>query len=514
MVLWLLVLSYPTPTPHSDAWDYAQLARNVAEGEGFVSDFTYPVAYGFDTAPPFATLWRLPLYPLLLAVPFQFESLQSVETLRWVSGVFFVLGALLTGLVARRYLRQSLAWLAVVLYLLSPQLIQSMTRGLSEPLYVSLVLMACLSLSRETLRWDMVGGFLLGLSWVTRSNTLFLLPGVAIWLLLRPVARKQQMLFLAAVFLSAGLVCLPWWIRNALAVGDATLNISSYLPSMFTPSWPGWSLFRTLVPEGAPVPVAPWDEILAKGLRNLWSFGVVGRAALLGPLLLCYYWGLWRAFRFRFLRPEEWRFAVFVGISETVLFIVLSFVNPDLRIYSCLLPLLIVVCLLPFHVDRGSAPRIRSLLLVAVILFMAASMVRLGFRAPEHKWPMLTRVECEDVRAALPQDGIILSDLADYLAWEIERSTMVLPTPESIELAPDFLHRVAAIHLSPEAIGFLARESASDSRWEGHLQGTAAIPWVGDLILETTSGHQFYSVNRVDESREQEIIDHTLQPGN
>ncbi|MCA9426423.1 MAG: glycosyltransferase family 39 protein, partial [Candidatus Omnitrophica bacterium] len=338
---------YP-PGPYSDVWDYSQLARNLAEGEGYVSNFTYPLALHYETEPPFPTLWRVPLFSSLIAFVFWLTGSPSLWVPSALAGLAFVFAAALTAGLGCRILSRPLAGVAVLMVVLLPHLLSSALWGLTENVYVCFVLIAVWAMFRNTRGFDLAAGAFLGLSWLTRSNTIFLIPGILVWTLISEVTWRGGIVRATRIFSALCAVCAPWWIRNAMTVGNPFVNVASYLPYTFTETWPAWTLLRTVVPTEAPLPESPVMELIQRGLGNLWTFGFIQRFLSANPAAIgLYYVGLYQAFRNRGKQPKVWAFAAFVGVSETLLVLALCFINPEIRIYSTVLPLVYLVALLP-----------------------------------------------------------------------------------------------------------------------------------------------------------------------
>ncbi|MCA9429255.1 MAG: glycosyltransferase family 39 protein, partial [Candidatus Omnitrophica bacterium] len=280
---------YP-PGPYSDVWDYSQLARNLTEGEGYVSNFTYPLALHYEIEPPFPTLWRVPLFSSLIAFVFWLTGSTSLWVPSALAGLAFVFAAALTAGLGCRILSRPLAGVAVLMVVLLPHLLSSALWGLTENVYVCFVLIAVWAMFRNTRGFDLAAGAFLGLSWLTRSNTIFLIPGILVWTLISEVTWRGGIVRATRIFSALCAVCAPWWIRNAMTVGNPFVNVASYLPYTFTETWPAWTLLRTVVPPEAPLPESPVMELIQRGLGNLWTFGFIQRFLSANPAAIGLYY--------------------------------------------------------------------------------------------------------------------------------------------------------------------------------------------------------------------------------
>lgn len=495
-VAFRIFLGFQFPPAHSDVWDYLQLARNIAEGEGFASNFTYPLALHYDDSPPFPTLWRVPLHSALIASLFLPTGGPSMWVPTIVTFASFALTAALTAMLGVRLCERSAAGAAVILVVLSPHLLSSSLWGLTETLYTSLLLMFAIAFLRQTPWGDRIAGICLGLSWLTRSNTLFLLPGLVLWIALVETTSWDRVKRGARILGWLALVCSPWWVRNVLVVGNPFANVASYLPYTFTETWPAWTLLRTVVPPGAELPHAPIEDLLHRGVANIWSFGVRQRFLSANPLAIgLYYFGIYWALRNRKSNPCTWTFAAFVGASETLLMVALCFINPEIRIYSTILPLVYLVALLPLQGSFDNTGRYAWKF--ATVMVLAISLVYLGRFAVHHpngNWPALTPNEVAEIRSRIPSEGVILSDTPDYLAWTLDRYTLALPTLKSLEELEACELKATVLHLAPASGTLMDDEGDEAQGWREFRQGRLELPQVGPLLLETESGHRFHGL--------------------
>ena len=210
------------PLTH-DEREYLLLARNVAEGRGFVH--LQP-----DGAPvPGEHFGRAPVYPVLLAAVIRSTGVPPEAEgtlLRAIRIVQAALGGALVWLVA--WLAVTAAgpkagaaagWLAAVY----PPLVWTPAYVWSETLFSVLALgcAAVLSLERRRRGVFVAAGALAGLAVLTRPAMLFFLPLAALWL-----AWKREWLGVVLFTLACVLAIMPWTIRNAHEYGRFVLVAS------------------------------------------------------------------------------------------------------------------------------------------------------------------------------------------------------------------------------------------------------------------------------------------------
>ncbi|MGB9792583.1 MAG: glycosyltransferase family 39 protein [Thermacetogeniaceae bacterium] len=279
----------------NDAQDYASIARNIALGRGFLSQYVTPLGLAHHGVPQ-PDLWRAPLWPILLAA-FQKAFGFSDTASALAGGACHVAAACLVFLLGRRWFGVPAALSAAALYLLSAPILEFSISGMTEPLAALLMLIWVFSLTApvRALPWGaLFSGLALGIFYLARYNAiLFLLPGT-VWMAWRarrelagafaaqawrrasPRGRRRlgAGLAAAALFLGGFLIAAsPWLVRNQLVAGSPFFSLQKYEIAMFTKTYPGYRLY--MIPER--VDVARFltehrDEVLEKFLGNLAEF--------------------------------------------------------------------------------------------------------------------------------------------------------------------------------------------------------------------------------------------------
>lgn len=470
----LFLIGPRIPPPHSDAWDYLQLGRSIAEGSGFQSDFTYPILLSLDDQPPFPTLWRLPLYPLVVSIPFLVWEDPPLEAALGIGGLFHVLSGILFYLWLTRLLPIAWAFWGGIVWILNPHLLDSSLQGLSEPFYLCLCIGLFWILSEKGLSRPILLGVWIGLCWITRSNTLLFLPGVLLWGWMESPTPRGALRRLVGIGVTVGLVCLPWWIRNSLVVGDPFFNMSRFLPLMFSTDWPGWTLFRTDFPSLAEVPPVDPVRVIDSGISHLWSFGIRQRLLSGNPvLLLLALYGVVASWRNRGLRPALWLLAVFFLASDLITVAFLCAVEPVIRLYLPVMPLATVFALLGLYslsgAERGRGRFVLVACLLALSVFLYAARFAAGLE--REPWRTLSPESVEEWKEKIPAGAVILSDTADYLAWRLDRTTVFMPTLDSLSPTLGRWEGRVFLHFSPEFEPFAASEGESAEGWRKWTEG-------------------------------------------
>lgn len=470
----LFLIGPRIPPPHSDAWDYLQLGRSIAEGKGFESDFTYPILLSLDDDPPFPTLWRLPLYPLVVSIPFLVWEDPPLQVVLGIGGLFHVLSGFLFYLWLTRLLPIAWAFWGGIVWVLNPHLLDSSLQGLSEPFYLCLCIGLFWILSKHGFSRPILLGVWIGLCWLTRSNTLLFLPGIFVWAWMgssSPGAAVRRLILLGG---AVGLMCIPWWIRNSLIVGDPFFNMSRFLPLMFSSEWPGWTLFRTDFPSLAQVPPVDPVRVIDSGFSHLWSFGIRRRFLSGNPvLLLLALFGVYAAWRRRGADPPVWRLAVFFVVADLITVGFLCAVEPVIRLYLPVLPLATAFALVGLHSLSSAEGRRQGGALVAILLGLSVLLYSARFAAglEREPWRTLPPETVEEWRERIPEEAVLLSDTADYLAWTLDRSTVFTPTLDSLDRTLGRWEGRVFLHFSPEFEAFTASEGESAEGWRKWTEG-------------------------------------------
>jgi len=283
-----------------EAMDAAQLARNIAEGRGYTTQFIRPLSLDIlrqqgavsdvELSSKFPDITNPPVYPMLLAalmkvLPFEFEiDLQKAdeferyqpEFLIWLlnQALFFV-ALIQVFRLGEKLFDQPVAWCAALVFLGTELYWKFSTSGLPT----MLLLVLFLALARTLVRLEEQGndgvalgggwfagmalwaGALAGLGGLTRYGFAWVILPVLVylgWFMGRHRGRTVAMALLGFL-----LVMSPWLVRNAQLSGNlfGTAGLALYSQ---TDTFPEDTLERTLFYEPSDAPVNGQDEIKVK----------------------------------------------------------------------------------------------------------------------------------------------------------------------------------------------------------------------------------------------------------
>ena len=210
----------------TDYWDsgnssYFMIAENLVYGEG----------YALVAGSP--TIWRNPLYPLLLAGIYSISG-KSVPAFIAGNSLLGVLVVLAGFFVARAVFQSlSVGILAALLVSIYPYLVFHSSH-LFETSLISLLVLLLVLAAIETHKegsyiWAALAGILMGLSVLTKSSALSLMPIFIVWWISLSYRKfKRRILVASFLFLSfTGIVLLPWAIRNKIVLDHLTVSESN-----------------------------------------------------------------------------------------------------------------------------------------------------------------------------------------------------------------------------------------------------------------------------------------------
>ena len=218
---------------YPDAYDYAQMGREIARGNGFSSQQLFPRHIPFlaehdlwDTR-PWPNLYRYPATPFWVAATMLFID-DPIYASVIQSGIWFVLSALLVFLLASRFTNLGVAFFSALIFISEPAIFESAHSGMTEPFATFVVLAFFLTAhGRTDTRWCWLSlGLLCGIGYLTRTQLFVLLPiGIGyLWLSKDAKHRCQSIILL---FLGALIAVSPWMIRNIDVAEDPFFSFST-----------------------------------------------------------------------------------------------------------------------------------------------------------------------------------------------------------------------------------------------------------------------------------------------
>jgi len=268
------------PKPGTDDKEYDTYAWNLAQGRGYrgmspdVADRDHLTAY----RPPGPSLVWAGVY---LAFGHRYDAVRVLHCLLGAGTTLLVYG------IGRRCFGDTVGLLAAAINTVYPIALLYSTELGSEPLGIVWLLwyvLACLQFaSRPSLSRGTAAGLLLGLSLLTRANTVLMLPLTVIWALWQFRGQGRLLAMSLAIPVLAMAMLVPWTIRNYRVFGEfipfSTMGGSVLLQGnnrlvATVPEYWGYSVWDTAIPEYRDALKAPNDEVkrdrVARSLAIRW----------------------------------------------------------------------------------------------------------------------------------------------------------------------------------------------------------------------------------------------------
>jgi 4-amino-4-deoxy-L-arabinose transferase-like glycosyltransferase len=448
------------------AMDYAQVARNLAQGEGFTTKLIRPLSLArnprIDRHPE---LTYAPVHPYLASL-FMRMMADKGRALALSCGVAYLLCVPVVFFLGWQLFDLRTGILSAVVFATSLANLRQSISGLEVlwlTLWVCLLFLVLHTLSRKQ-RWRLhlaaVAGLLMALIYLTQYLWIVVLPLVLAFIYLSSDKRTRvqaSVLFLA-VF---ALAILPWCIRNVRVAGAPFFTFRWAEAVMATRSNPGNTLYRQFIPE--------WPTFVGYAFHH--PMEIVQKAqgdieelypALLtigGPFVTAFFLvaALVTLGTATFERMRYLWYTMYL-----VLFVTLVFVAPAERLLMPLGPMAAIIGVGFFfrlmETKVGDlAPRDRMRWLgvgIAVLLLLHgwptfSAMLR-GVGPEEER---LARLEGAVREVASLTSGPIVTDVPWLIAWYADRPAIWLPkTTADLRNMQDKLGKLAWMLLTPQIV--------------------------------------------------------------
>lgn len=522
-----------------DAMDSAQLARNIAEGKGYTTQFVRPLSiyliksrsekqFGLVPSSPDSDYAKLktahpdlanpPVYPLVLAalmkvLPFRYSI--DVTGSFWGPGgrfqpdflialfnqlLFF--GVLcLVYLLTRKLFDTGVARLTSTLLLCSELMWRFTVSGLSTMLLL-LVFMGivwCLVLLDEEMSEPRRGsswavglagaiGALCGLGVLTRYSFGWVIVPVTAWLAVF-VPRRRAVI--CSVVVGVFLVMLTPWVLRNLQLCGVPFGTATYSPLEATFIFPGYKLERSLQPNFSIVFLKPFIHKLLIGLRQIIQNDLI---RLGGSWATSFYLvGLLLGFR----NPRIRRLRYFLTATLGVFMVVqslgrtqLSDDSPEVSSENLLVltfPLVLIMGVAMFYVLLGQmnlfAPALRIAVMSGFALVMSLPMIT-AFLPPRVQplvFPPYKPYVIQRTAGFMKENDMLMSDMPWAMAWYGNRQCLwlTLNAEDEFFAVNDLLKPVRGLYLT---------QLTTDSRFLSDWLRAGEHSW-GNFVFEFIVRH-------------------------
>ena len=463
-----------------EAMDAAQVARNLAEGKGYTTDYLRPFSaylvqkHNRELHPgelfatnatdfarvngPHPDLANPPVYPVVLAGLFKVAGFDwKVETRQpfWsVGGKFLryppefciaimnqlllVAVVVLTFFIARKILDAPAAWLAALLTLGAEVLWRFSVSGQSTLLLLVIFLgviwclvkieelgAAEMAFARKLFFLAIGTGLLVGLGTLTRYAFGWLIVPVAIYIGMFGGARRPGLA--VASFLAFGLVVTPWIIRN-LAVSGTWFGTAGYAVVEGTFAFPGTRLMQSINPDlTSAYWVRPYTRKLFENVRLILQGDLLRVAG--GWVMILFLAGLLLGLRNTGARRLRYFTMMCLGVlivAQALGQTSLSFASPEINSENLLVllaPLVVIFGVVFFLtlLDQMKAPspeiRYGAVALLVLVCCQPLIAALLPPKASPVSYPPYYPPEIQKVSGWMRPDEMMMSDIPWAVAW-------------------------------------------------------------------------------------------------
>ena len=450
------------------AMDYAQLGRNLAQSNRYITQCVRPVSISQVSASSFdgnakidrhPELFKPPLYPAILAANFKFFNLIGVDLFpvsagfqgsriypaeQWVivpvQHFFTALSGLLLYLLGRKLFSHKIGLLGVLTYFLSEIVWQDSLRGTGLPVLVFFILgatyfalLAMINRRERKPLWNWMPLFFLSIlfsaaAFLTHYAALAVIPGVALFILMMGT-RTQRGSHLA--FFYAALVFLivsPWLLRN-YQVSGSPLGLAPHTALIGSAAYPDDSLMRTLKPTFKLM--SDFSMVKAKWTKNFNELYENGLTSMGGGLLIAFFMV---TFFYRFARVYVHNLRWGIGLSIALFFAGVGFFGKEaLSLYHIFWPFVILYGLAFFSIllDRLDLNiQLYKVGLTALVVGLTALPLLVtiflspppGLPYPPYYVPFVMRVS-----ELLKPNEVMCTDMPWATAWYGKRVSILMP---------------------------------------------------------------------------------------
>ena len=450
------------------AMDYAQLGRNLAQSNRYITQCVRPVSIATVSAHSFdgdaqvdrhPELIKPPLYPAILAANFKFFNLVGIDLFptstafqgiriypaeQWVivplHHFFTALSGLFLYLLGRKLFSHKIGLLSVSTYFLSEMVWLDSIRGTGMPILIFFVmgatyfaLLAMINRRERKPLWNWMLYFCLSIgfsaaAFLTHYAALAIIPGLAlfIWMMGSRTQRGGHLAFfyMALIFL----IVSPWLLRNYQLSGSP-LGLAPHTALIDSAKYPGDSMMRTLKPDFNLM--SDIQVVKAKWAKNFNGLYENGFTSLGGGLLIAFFMV---TFFYRFVRIHVHNLRWGIGLSMVLFFIVACcFDEETMRLYHIFWPFVILYGLAFFSIllDRlDISIQLYKLGLTTLVIVLTALPLIVtiflssapGLPYPPYYAPFVMRVS-----ELLKPTEVMCTDMPWATAWYGKRVSILLP---------------------------------------------------------------------------------------
>ncbi|MCD6050800.1 MAG: hypothetical protein K0Q55_2203 [Verrucomicrobia bacterium] len=502
-----------------EAMEQAQLARNIAQGKGYVTDVVRPLdlfvlqqqAKGekITVTLPQPDLMNAPAYPWLLAQWMkvgtwnyeiskdgEFNRFQPDQQIAYLNQIIFFLLLLVLFRLAKRLFDEPVAWFTVIVLGGTDLFWRFSQAGLPNLLAAFFVVVAMWLLTKaeqgaredkwgigKVLPLVLLGGAVLGLAGLTRYS-LILLAVPALVYVFNAFEERRGVLGLALLIGFAGVLA-PWLQRNMEVCGKpfGTASYAVYAASAF---FPADELERALKPEDVSVASdlgkygveAHWEKLT----DNVEKVIVTDLPRLGGTWLSAFFLA---SLLLPFTRPGLLKLRLWIILSLVALIITqalgrtqASSVSPELNgenLLMVLVPLVVMFGAGMFNVLADQLKPVfdpgRGVITGGFVFIFSLPLLLNLLTARPSAWvyPPFHPPVIQQASAWLKPEEWTVSDMPAAVAWYGQRTSLLIPR--------DYTTEFTVIHQAKPVNALYLTSISLDRKLLTEMSGEQAEPW-------------------------------------
>lgn len=213
LIKFFIAIFIVSPLGYADNYVYLKMSQSIVTDHTFQFD-----GVDYSIYPP--------LYPIVISISNIFENMGLVMILIKLINSLLI-NAIIFPIyyIAKRFMAEKKSVMAAVLTSIIPPFVlfpaYVMSENLFYPLFIFSIFCMYQSIIKNSLKWDILTGIFIGLSYLTKINALALIAMIISMPFLIIVLRlpKKQLLNKSLVLAIAFLVISPWLVRNGMLYG-------------------------------------------------------------------------------------------------------------------------------------------------------------------------------------------------------------------------------------------------------------------------------------------------------
>lgn len=412
-----------------DAMNYASVARNILEGNGFETDVIIPKFLAYSRENPFAYIVGGSLWPLVLSFFFLIFGVND-NAVALSSGIFFILSVPLIYLLAKELFNRKIAVISALIFTIELNMLYYSVSGLTESLYIFLLLFSFFLFIKARIGWHfLLLGIVLGLSRMVRMNTtFFILP----FLLFAYFSLEQKKNIKNPIFLMIGFLfgCFPDLYKEYRIYGDPILGYYGAAAAWGMPHFDLREIKQNSFITSIDYLVKYPKELLNKYLKNILEY-YEGLLKITKPLIMSFFVvSLFKWDKDSKIHKIKGLFLLCFLFQLLILGAYAG--DAQIRYFHIFIPFIIIFSVDSFFLVYSNFLKIKdifkeTLIIVTILILLAPTVYFIISRehfSQDGSDPLILRTK---IQMLTNSNDIIVGDDCVRVAWYADRKTLPLP---------------------------------------------------------------------------------------